>query len=84
LLEQNFGLANARWSQGDFNEDGVVDIADFAILMKNYGQRQVGTVTPASGLVDVPEPAGWGMLALVILLRMMQRHRVRRDRSDCR
>jgi hypothetical protein len=83
LLEQNFGLTSARWSQGDFNEDGVVDTADFVILMKNYGQRQVGSIDAASGIVDVPEPAAWGMLALVMLTGLAQRHRVRRDRSDC-
>jgi hypothetical protein len=83
LLEQNFGLTNARWSQGDFNEDGVVDIADFTILMKNYGRRQDGSLAPASQLVDVPEPAALGMLALVMFMRLTQRHRVRRDRSDC-
>jgi hypothetical protein len=84
LLEQNFGLTNARWSQGDFNEDGVVDTADFAILMKNYGHRQAGAIAPASGLVDVPEPAGWGMLAIVMITRLTQRQRVRCDRSECR
>jgi len=47
----------------DFNENGVIDIADFAILRTHYGEG----VSSPSGVGDsatTPEPATLSLLAL--------------------
>ncbi|NLF32923.1 MAG: hypothetical protein GX591_18810 [Planctomycetes bacterium] len=36
-LKQNFGAADAAWSQGDFDGSGTVDLDDFVILKQNFG-----------------------------------------------
>ena len=48
LIERGFRSTNARWQQGDFNEDGVVSAADVSILLQNYGRRLDGSMAAVS------------------------------------
>ena len=61
-LAANFGATGARWDDGDFNYDGVVDLLDFNRLAANFGQSASGSVvTPvdwATLASAVPEPGG--------------------------
>jgi len=36
-LSSRFGLADASWSDGDFNADGQVGFADFLLLSGEFG-----------------------------------------------
>jgi len=74
-LEQNLGRTGARWSQGDFNEDGMVDTADYALLMKSYSRQQGGGAVPAAWLegASVPEPGVVGVLGMLVLARRGRR-----------
>ena len=77
-IEIGFGETNSRWSHGDFNEDGMVDSADLALLIKNYGKRSDGTFAPRATAdeqtlaafgagVNVPEPAGLFIFGIALL-----------------
>ena len=43
VLEQNFGLQEAQWNQGDLNGNGTVDFADFLRLADSYQQPAAST-----------------------------------------
>jgi hypothetical protein len=49
------------WSNGDFNEDGVINADDFALYAKGLAEYN-------AGLASVPEPAEIAVLSLLILL----------------
>ena len=38
ILAANFGQSNRSYTQGDFNYDGAVNLADFNLLAGNFGQ----------------------------------------------
>jgi hypothetical protein len=78
-MEQNLGRTGARWSQGDFNEDGIVDTADYALLMKSYSRQQEGEAVPAAWLegTRVPEPRTLGALGMLVLARRGRRKPMR-------
>ncbi|MDB5322651.1 MAG: hypothetical protein JWN40_4282 [Phycisphaerales bacterium] len=63
IWEQNFGSKDSWWKTGDFNDDRVTDTADFALLMRHYGQSVNGT--PAA---SVPEPGAVLWVAAIALL----------------
>jgi hypothetical protein len=70
-LEQNLGRTGARWSQGDFNEDGMVDTSDYALLMKSYSRQQSSAGLPQADFADetaVPEPGGMAILGAVMMV----------------
>jgi hypothetical protein len=84
-LEQNLGRTGARWSQGDFNEDGIVDTADYALLMKNYARQQSALDLPPADFADqttVPEPPALGILGAVMMAGMRRTRRVRDKRRS--
>ena len=58
------GLARRHCGVGDFNFDGIVDIADLGILGANWTASQV--TGNASALV--PEPATLSLLAVSVLM----------------
>jgi len=69
-LELGFGGAG-EWRQGDFNFDGTVDQADFALLLRNFGNRLPSSpvfTLPALGEVNTPEPGIMAMIAPALLL----------------
>ena len=59
----------------DFNEDGFVGLADFAILRSNYGFGVVSAQAPELG-ATTPEPATLTLLALGGLAVLRRRQRV--------
>jgi hypothetical protein len=82
ILVANLGKSVTRWDQGDFNYDGLVTGDDFTKLVGNLGRQSDGAdvslpaadyaaidaFAAANGLmVDVPEPASFGMLGLVMV-----------------
>ncbi|MGC4030131.1 MAG: PEP-CTERM sorting domain-containing protein [Tepidisphaeraceae bacterium] len=71
VLQANFGTANTRFDQGNFNYDGFTDFNDFLQLQASFGQSvtgdevaftsaQVAAMTAFASVV--PEP---GSLALI-------------------
>ncbi len=79
-LASNFGGTDRVWSQGDFNYDGLVNLADFKRLASNFGLSATGTtVTPEdwSALASaVPEP--WGAALASVVPAWLGRGRRRR------
>jgi hypothetical protein len=84
-FERGFDQPGARWYTGDFNHDSVVDAADFAVLLRHYGQSVPGAPAPAVTAAEltalaafantVPEPATAATLALAAGVTMLRRTR---------
>ncbi|MGC4031158.1 MAG: autotransporter-associated beta strand repeat-containing protein [Tepidisphaeraceae bacterium] len=88
-LQANFGSANTRFDQGNFNYDGITDFNDFLSLQANFGQSLSGDTIAATSAqlaamqgfaltAAVPEPAIMGVLALAFPLAMCARRSDRR------
>jgi autotransporter-associated beta strand protein len=88
ILAANFNQSVTGWDQGDFNYDGLVNAADFNAMAANFNQSVSGAdvsagdvaamdaFAAANGLpVDVPEPVGFGLLALGAAALLHRRHR---------
>jgi MYXO-CTERM domain-containing protein len=73
IVERNFGLAG-DFSAGDFSGDGLVDHLDFNILHEHFGD--VRTAGGAAEGSTVPEPGGFGLLAIAALVLRRQRRMV--------
>jgi hypothetical protein len=73
FVAQLGGSPNAV-ENADFNEDGVVNLEDFAIMRWNYGFGAEPEPEVALG-ATIPEPATLGMLALLGGLTMLRRRR---------
>ena len=66
ILNSNFGLSPAAYTDGDFDMDGKVDFSDFLVLSGNYGQ---GGDFTAGATAAVPEPSSLlGLLLAALLL----------------
>lgn len=66
---ENYGTATGAWLyQGDANRDRRVDGSDFLVW-----QRRLGADSTASSARLVPEPAGFGLVAVTALAIMAQR-----------
>lgn len=77
----------AQMLDGDFNEDGTVDAADYVVWRKtnsededaynlwrtNFGRTLEGSGGAGFGSPSVPEPAAWMLLMLSICLLAMRR-----------
>jgi hypothetical protein len=68
ILEENLGSMDSWWKTGDFNDDRVTDQADYALLIRHYGQS-VETSLAAS----VPEPGAVVWVGLVGVLLVGRR-----------
>jgi hypothetical protein len=66
------------WSQGDFNDDGVVDFTDYQILQRYYGQ----TVPFGSLPLDAAVPEPTHLIPLLIAVTLTARRR--KPRSSLR
>jgi Trehalase len=73
------------WHVGDFNGDGLVDITDLRLLAQNWGSgtNDAPQLSPALltslGLPLIPEPAGLGLAAALILVGIQRRNRAARS-----
>jgi hypothetical protein len=87
-MQRGWGKTSASWAVGDFNEDGVVNIADFHILYDNMGLRADGTLSPtadedraamasaaAAMGIEVPEPGLGGAMIVGFAYALTRRHR---------
>lgn len=76
-LSQQFLSTDRRWSWGDFDHDGNVNLTDFALLTRNYGlslNDVIGqTELPRSRGVLTPEPAVGTMT--VVAMGLIRRRR---------
>jgi hypothetical protein len=43
ILAAHYGQSNCTWAQGDFNDDGIVNVGDLGILAANYGQEKANS-----------------------------------------
>jgi len=73
-------LANAYgteggWGDGDFTGNFRVDFADFVLLSSNFGQDFPEASGTSFMAAAVPEPTGWGLLALVVWTVMRRKSR---------
>jgi len=70
-------LVTATWLQGDFNYDGLVDILDASDFVSAglYDEGPYEASPMLGGVVSVPEPAGWPLLAGVMLAAIGRRGR---------
>ena len=76
VLQQNFGQANTRFDQGNFDYSGGTDFNDFLILQQNFGQSADGeavafTNTQVAALTafalanqGVPEPTSLAVIGI--------------------
>ena len=78
-LAANVGATGARWDDGDFNYDGVVDLLDFNCLAANFGQSASGSVvTPADWATlasAVPEPGAASGVVFTLVFASRRRRR---------
>jgi hypothetical protein len=64
ILGNHYGqTTTAGWLDGDFNDDGVVNVGDLGLLGAHYGQG-------SGGGQAVPEPTVLWLLCLGGLLRL--------------
>jgi hypothetical protein len=76
-MQRGWLRSGASWSMGDFNEDGLVNAADFRVLYANIGLQADGGLSPtaaeeraalagvAAALgIEVPEPGFIGALGV--------------------
>ncbi|TVS21121.1 MAG: PEP-CTERM sorting domain-containing protein, partial [Planctomycetaceae bacterium] len=63
IVQQNLGMSDATWTEGDFTGNGQVGLRDAFLLAQHYG------ATPTS----VPEPGSLILLGLGGLLLMRRR-----------
>ena len=59
------------WSSGDFNADGVVDVADLNVLALNWQQ----SIPAAAAGEAVPEPSAVMLLILAVTASCLARRR---------
>lgn len=73
-LETNFDKPNRDgWQFADFNGDGVVNRADLAILIQNYGAPPPDQL--AAAMAAVPEPSACLSLTLAVSAHLVRRRR---------
>ena len=66
-LKRGYGKAG-EWSNGDFNVDGYVDLVDLQILVANFGNRRIDSLS-------VPEPTTMLLLGPGAFALIRRRHR---------
>jgi hypothetical protein len=79
IMQRGWGKANVSWGLGDFNEDGLVNTADFRLLYANVGLRADGTMSATAAAdraamagaaaamgVEVPEPGLGGVVVVAV------------------
>jgi hypothetical protein len=64
----------ATWDEGDFNYDGSVNFADFALLKPNYGLTLGPTVDPAASPVPEPGALVLGVAGFWLMLLRRKQH----------
>lgn len=64
-LSANFGRSGG-WSDGNFDYSETVDFGDFLALSANFGQTS-NKVFGVVGAINVPEPTGGAVVAMVIV-----------------
>jgi autotransporter-associated beta strand protein len=80
-FSHNIGQSGMMWDDGDFNYDGTVNSEDYTPFSHNIGQSAslaaaAGTLVPANGIANVPEPVGvMGVWVLGVLGRRRRRRR---------
>ncbi|MEL7238961.1 MAG: hypothetical protein AAGK78_08865, partial [Planctomycetota bacterium] len=70
-LRDNFGEAGV-YAEGDFNDDGVIDLQDFLILRDNFGEG-LDTAPLGNWLATIPEPMAASVLLVPALLLRRRR-----------
>jgi hypothetical protein len=76
-IDRGFNKHLTGWSNGDFNNSGTVDQADYQIINAAFAAQQSGGGAPAGILAAVPEPASSGLaLAAAALAARRKRHRI--------
>jgi len=78
ILEENLGSTDSWWKTGDFNDDRVTDQADYALLIRHYGES-VGAGAAAS----VPEPGAVVWVGVMGIMLVGRRFRGERGRKSC-
>ena len=77
-VASNFGRSRRDWERGNFDGDGDVDLSDFLAMSENFG----ATVAP-SAAQQVPEPSGFYLAAIALLVSIgyrTSRHEAEPDR----
>jgi T5SS/PEP-CTERM-associated repeat protein len=69
VIQANLGMAEAAWTDGDLDEDGLVSYADFVILSNHFGQSRDPDAP------TVPEPTL--LLPALLGLPWLRRRRMR-------
>jgi len=75
-LAGHFGATGEVWNHGDFNYDGTVDTVDFNYLAGNFGQTLPANQPIGAAGALVPEPASFGVIALVMVGMVSRRRRL--------
>lgn len=72
ICTDNFGIDDAVWEQGDFNNDNTVDSRDLMIWQRNFG-----SISPCAPMCDfrtVPEPTTFTLLAIFSACLLRKNH----------
>jgi hypothetical protein len=77
ILQRYYGSRDSYWRMGDFNDDRVTDLADFALLRDHFGEATLSAAERAAvdafGGAMVPEPGVVGALGAGVLVMLARR-----------
>lgn len=70
VVARNFGMKNATWADGDFNNDGGVGFDDIVALARDFGHHASAPDTAAAAPLPISFWVGSSLLCGYALIRM--------------
>lgn len=72
VVARNFGMKNATWADGDFDNDGVVGFDDLVLLARNYGHHASAPDSAAAVPLPISLWAGSALLCGYAVIRVVR------------
>ena len=72
VVARNFGMKNATWADGDFDNDGSVGFDDLVLLARDFGHHASAPDTAAAVPLPISLWAGSALLGGYALIRLIR------------